>query len=438
MIFPEGIATFLLLQCHFFRPPPQQCTNTAMLNDYLTFLKRCWPLLLFGVLTVFWGNFGQSFFVSWYGASFQKTLDLSATGYGSAYSIATLTSGLFLMWLGAAIDRLQLRVFVLFCGLGLAAATLTLWQVNGLPMLIVGLFLLRFFGQGLLPHTALTTMAREFSVNRGKAVSIASSGVPLGEILLPSLAVLLIAFVGWQESWLFISLSIPVLYLPLALWLLKKGAIAQHKELSPSEDKKQQRVDIPQGSRRTLLKDVRFWFALPALLAAPFIVTGIFIHQGFFLPEFGWTPELFASCFIFYGLAHWLASLLSGGLVDRFSGVQLLKFFLLPMLLAIAIPAITSGTWAAYFLMIFLGTSVGASSPIIGAMWAEVYGTQHLGSIRALVSSLAVISSSASPILFGLLIDKGVTAHNLFVYLVGYLIVAVGLSLLSFSQRNYS
>lgn len=409
-----------------------------MFNDYLSFFKRCWPLLLFGTLSVFWGNFGQSFFVSWYGASFQDSLGLSATGYGSAYSTATLISGLSLMWVGAAIDRVPLRWFVLFCGLGLFSATLVLFQVTSFPMLIGGLFLLRFFGQGLLPHTAVTTMAKEFTVNRGKALSIATTGVPLGEVLLPSLAVLLIATVGWQKSWLLIGLSVPLLYLPLALWLLKKGQDQKYGEAAIPPERKHRFTSGPEGSRRNLLQDTRFWLALPSLLAAPFIVTGIFIHQGFFLPEFGWTPEIFASCFIFYGIAHWLASLLSGGLVDRLSGVQLLKFFLLPMVIGIAVPALTSGVWTAYFLMILLGTSVGSSSPIIGALWAEVYGTKHLGAIRALVSSLAVISSSASPVLFGLLIDDGISGQNLFLCQVAYLLMAMGLSFFSYSRNSRS
>jgi len=35
-------------------------------------------MLAFGFLTVFWGNFGQSFFVSWFGASIQQGLGLSS------------------------------------------------------------------------------------------------------------------------------------------------------------------------------------------------------------------------------------------------------------------------------------------------------------------------------------------------------------------------
>jgi MFS family permease len=386
--------------------------------------------------TVFWGNFGQSFFVSWYGASFQDSLSLSATGYGTAYSLATLVSGLLLMWLGAAIDKVPLRWFVTFSALGLFSATLMLWQVSSHTGLVISLFMLRFFGQGLLPHTAITTMTREFSIHRGKAVSIATSGVPIGEIILPSLAVFLIATFGWQKSWLVIGLFIPFLYLPFAQWLLSQSRQQKYTEESTTSLKNRRRPIKEQGSRITLLKDYRFWLAMPAILAAPFIITGVFIHQGFFLPEMGWTPLLFASCFVFYGSAHWLSSMYTGALVDRFSGVQLLKLYPLPMLLGLFIPAVTSGNWVAYALMILLGTSIGSGSPIISALWAEVYGTKHLGAIRALISSLAVISTSASPILFGFLIDGGISGQQLFMWLDFYVLIAILLSLFSFSAKQ--
>ena len=407
-----------------------------MIQEYISFFRGCWPLLMFGIITVFWGNFGQSFFISWYGASFQKSLELSATGYGTAYSMATLASGLLLMWLGAVIDKISLRWFAAFSAFGLLAATLLLWQIHTLAGLTVSLFLLRFFGQGLLPHTAITTMSREFSIHRGKAVSIATSGVPIGEIILPSVAVFLIASFGWQTSWLVIGLSVPLLYLPVAQWLLNKGRQERYTEDSSAPCKNPQVPTLEQGSRRTLLKDYRFWLTLPAILAAPFIVTGIFIHQVFFLPQMGWTPLLFASCFIFYGSAHWLSSMYTGALVDRLSGVQLLKFYPLPMFLGLLIPAITSGNWAAYALMILLGTSIGSGSPIINALWAEVYGIKHLGTIRALVSSLAVISTSVSPILFGFLIDAGISGQALFIWLALYVLIAVLLSLFSFSAKH--
>jgi MFS family permease len=407
-----------------------------MIQEYFRFIRHSWPILIFGIMTVFMGNFGQSFFVSWFGNSFQESLGLSATSYGTAYSTATFASGLLLMWIGGAIDRVSLEKFILFCTIGLSIAALTLWQTNNLPMLIIGLFLLRFFGQGLFPHTAITTMMKEFSLNRGKGLSIATTGVPLGEIILPSIAVFLIAQVGWQQSWLFIAISIPLLYLPLALFLIKRGRKEKYAEPKSTIKTQSSKTLKEDGSRRTLLSDYRFWLALPTVLAAPFIVTGIFIHQGFFLPQMGWTASLFASCFAFYGVAHWLSSMYAGALVDRFSGRQLLKYYPIPMLFGLLLASLVTGNWIAYVLLISLGTAIGSGSPIINALWAEVYGTKHLGRIRALMASLAVISTSISPILLGYLIDNGITGQQLFFGLAMYVLIAMLFALFSYSRKS--
>ena len=407
-----------------------------MIQEYFRFIRHSWPILIFGIMTVFMGNFGQSFFVSWFGNSFQESLGLSATSYGTAYSTATFASGLLLMWIGGAIDRVSLEKFILFCTIGLSIAALTLWQTNNLPMLIIGLFLLRFFGQGLFPHTAITTMMKEFSLNRGKGLSIATTGVPLGEIILPSIAVFLIAQVGWQQSWLFIAISIPLLYLPLALFLIKRGRKEKYAEPKSTIKTQSSKTRKEDGSRRTLLSDYRFWLALPTVLAAPFIVTGIFIHQGFFLPQMGWTASLFASCFAFYGVAHWLSSMYAGALVDRFSGRQLLKYYPIPMLFGLLLASLVTGNWIAYVLLISLGTAIGSGSPIINALWAEVYGTKHLGRIRALMASLAVISTSISPILLGYLIDNGITGQQLFFGLAMYVLIAMLFALFSYSRKS--
>lgn len=406
-----------------------------MIQDYYYFFKRSWPLLIFGMLTVFWGNFGQSFFISWYGASFQQSLNLSATSYGTIYSGATLASGLLLMWIGGAVDKTPLPIFVTIIASGLCAAALMLWQVASVEGLVLSIFMLRFFGQGLLPHTGITTMTREFATNRGKAVSIASSGVPLGEIILPTVALFLISRLGWQQSWLVVALSVPLLFLPFSLWLLRRAKhIKQYKDKNLQEDFRVSQE--PDGSRKTMLKDQRFWLALPTILAAPFIITGVFIHQGFFLPELHWSPRLFANSFIFYGVSHWLAALYSGALVDRFSGVQLFKFFPLPMLLGLCTPLVITGDWGAYLFLIFLGASIGSGNPIINSLWAEVYGTTNLGAIRAMVSSFAVISTSVSPILFGLFIDHGMSGKTLLAWLAGYLFIAILLSFFTYRTSD--
>ena len=398
------------------------------MRQYLEFIIRHWAMLAFGLITVFWGNFGQSFFVSWYGSAIQKTLNLSATAYGSSYSLATAAAGLCIIWIGAWIDRWPLRRFTTLVALGLLTATGVLSISNNIILLTIGFFLLRLFGQGLLPHTGYTTMARLFAINRGKASSIAICGVPLGEITLPLIAVALISSVGWQHSWQLLGLTIPFIFLPIVWWLLKREHPPEYLPAKNSVP------DDTANSRQQMLRDYRFWLALPAILAAPFIITGFFIHQGFILEQKGWSPIWFASCFIAYGFMHWFSSMLAGILIDRWSAIRLLPYCLVPMAFGLFLTAYLEGQWLAPLLMTMLGLTIGSSSTISSALWAEAYGTKHLGAIRSLITALVIISTSLSPALFGLLIDNGIAGSTLF-ELIGLYTVSATL-LVCFSYRS--
>ncbi|MDO8909921.1 MAG: MFS transporter [Pseudohongiella sp.] len=407
--------------------------------SYLSFIRQQWTLLVFGFLAVFAGNFGQSFFVAWFGSDIQRSLGLSAAEYGSAYSLGTLVSAFVVLWAGGLIDRVSLRSYTLAVVAGLGAAMLLLSQADGLLMLMAGFFLLRLFGQSLLPHTGMTTLTRYFDEQRGKAVSVAMSAVPIGEIVLPLLAVSLIAALGWQQTFLWLAFIVPLLLVPLFLALLVRADhtadVAQAEQTAAPADGLTGAVpddeDFAAGRREVLL-DYRYWLALPGIVANPFLITGIFIHQNFLASSKDWSLNWLATCFVVYGAVHWISSLVSGALVDRFKPVRLLPVFLLPLLVCMLVAAYVPGDWAAVLMMVCLGMSAGSSPPISGSLWPEIYGTRKLGAIRAMNMSVMVISTSAAPVLFGYFIDNGVSAAGLFGSCALYVFVALVLMNLSY------
>jgi predicted MFS family arabinose efflux permease len=388
------------------------------MGSYWRFISQQWPLLGFGFLTVFWGNLGQSFFISWFGVSIQQTFAISAADYGLFYAVATLCSGLLIMALGSHIDRLPLKVFTTLVAGGLMTACLLLSQASTLYVFAVALFLLRLCGQGLMPHTAQTTMARYFSTDRGKALSISASGVPVGEIVLPLLAVALIAAFGWQYSWFLLALSIPLIYGPLMVVLFRKSALPRSLPI------KQQSVNHVALSRRHVLADQRFWLILPALLSGPFIVTGLFIQQHYLLSEKSWSTSLLAGCFVLYGVMHWFSAMWAGVLVDRYSARQLIRFIMLPLFVALLLLASCNGIWLAPVFMSMLGLAIGIAHPVFGALWAEIYGVTNIGAIRSLATAIMMFATAAAPWIFGIFIDKGIAGGQFFSGVVLIVIVA--------------
>ena len=56
---------------------------------------------------------------------------------------------------------------------------------------------------------------------------------------------------------------------------------------------------------------------------------------------------------------------------------------------------------------------MGASGPVVGSLWAELYGTEYMGAIRSMVTASTVFSTALSPIIFVLLIDGGGSVQQL-------------------------
>lgn len=393
------------------------------MRNYWIFLKNHWSLVTFGFLCVFWGNFGQSFFLGWYGDDIKASLNLSAQQYGLIYSIATLASAGAMMWLGGLIDRWPLRRFLALVCVGMMLAALLMSLAFNVVILCLGFFLVRLFGQALFPHMGITTMARYFDRQRGMAISLAATGVSVGEVLLPVAAVLMMQHMGWQLSWLLIAATVPLMFIPTALLLLSRV----HWPELPVEEPLVPGAVRPRSGAKVLLSDWRFWLAAPTAMSVPFCLTAVFIHQGFVLSEKGWSSQWMATCFVFYGVVHWFSSIFYGVLVDRFSGLTLLRFFSLPIILAFLAVANLQGNGAALVMMGLLGLAVGAGGPVLSSLWAEMYGARILGSIRATAGALMVFSTALSPVIFGWFIDRGVGITPLFNgFALGFLL-AMGL-----------
>ncbi|MCH1522695.1 MAG: MFS transporter, partial [Arenicellales bacterium] len=177
-------------------------------------------LVIFSFLMALYSSFGQTYFIGVFGPQIQAEFGLSHTLWGSIYLAGTLISALLMPFTGALIDRFSLSGYALVVGLVLLAACAYISVVTGPIMLVLAIFLLRHSGQGLASHVSITSMARYFDRERGRAIAVASLGYSVGEAILPFLAVLLIALVGWRWTYGSAAILIGVTLIPATIWLL--------------------------------------------------------------------------------------------------------------------------------------------------------------------------------------------------------------------------
>ncbi|KPV41506.1 MFS transporter [Thiohalorhabdus denitrificans] len=404
--------------------------------EYLRFVRANGRFLGFGLLAVALSGFGQTYFISLFGGEIRAAFDLGHGAFGGVYSAATLASGVLLLWAGQQLDRLDLRLVAALVVVGVAAGSLLMAAAGGVLALAAAMFLLRFAGQGLMTHMAFTSMGRYFEAGRGKAVSIAGMGMPLGEALLPAAAVSVTAVLGWRGAWTAAAVFLVGVALPLLLGLLR-GHGARRRELSARESAHPEREGDGRGqwTRAEVLRDPRFYLLLPAVLAAPLIATALFFHQVHLADAKGWALSWLASSFPAFAATHVLGLLVSGPLVDRVGARRLLPVFLLPMAAGLAVLAAFDQAAVAPVYLALMGASMGATGTLLGALWPELYGVAHLGAIRAVVQSAMVLSTAIAPAAAGLLIDWGLPMEALALLLDLYIAGAITLVLVALRLR---
>ena len=365
-------------------------------------------IVAFGLLAMALSGFGQTFFIAVLGADIRAAFDLSHSFYGGVYSAATLVSALLLLRTGHWVDRWSLtRVTV--TALGLLALGCTLIGIAGhVAVLAAGFVLVRFGGQGLIAHIGITTAGRHFQLHRGKAIACTAIGLPIAEAVLPLSALLLLGLGGWRVPWWVAAAALVVVAVPLmALLASRIRPVTSTTQQGDTRHTPNEPISFTRGEA---LRDPGFYVLLPAALMGPFIVTAVLFHQVALADATGWSVELIASAFTGYALGHVAALLLAGPLVDRLGAHRVLPLAILPMALGLIALAIGGPAWVAFAYLGLTGVTTGLTGTAGGALWAERYGVQHLGAIRAVAQAIMVISTAVAPITLGVLLDMDASA----------------------------
>jgi predicted MFS family arabinose efflux permease len=366
-------------------------------------------VILFGFIFTFFSSFGQSYFLGLFNSSIRETLSISHGQFGSIYASATLCSSLLLIWVGKKIDDVNIFKFAFFVTILLSFACFFFSKITSIFLLFIAIFLMRFSGQGMMSHTASTTISRYFTKTRGRALSISWFGLSSAEFILPVLMVYLLTILDWQNLWLIFSITV-LIVLPISSYLLIKNLNLDSRE-TESEDIKE--IEIKQWKRVEVIKDYRFYIISLNMLAMPWIFTGFAVFQSFIQTSKGWGPYVIAQSFMSYSILSVLTLFLSGFLIDKFTSRKLLIYMNIPLLLAVIVLILFDTSITAFIFLGLVGISNGFANILGSSTWAELYGVKYLGSIKALTTALMVFATAFGTALFGFLIDIGFTVGNI-------------------------
>lgn len=374
-----------------------------MKTSTLAFIHNNAPFLATGALLSFLSSFGQTFFISIFGGEIRAEFGLNNGDWGLIYMVGTGLSAIVMVFAGSLADMFRVRILGVMVIALLALACLAMAFNPWAAALPIVIFALRFTGQGMTSHVATVAMVRWFVAARGRALAVATMGFMAAEALMPISFVWLKQHFEWQHLWvaaaLFCFACMPLLHRLLRLERTPQSAVANSAMVG---------MNGQHWTRAQAFRHPLFWSLTPAMMFFPAFGTAFWFHQVHFAALKGWDHLALVAVFPLGTLTFGLFTVIYGWAIDRFGAARLLPIYLIPLVLAFALHAFAPGiAWTAAG-VVLMGMAGGGQATIPNAVWAEFYGTQHIGAIKSAVAAVMVLGSAIGPGLTGWLIDAGI------------------------------
>ncbi len=329
---------------------------------------------------------------------------------GLYFSVSGLTSAL----VGGRIDRSgPMRFMVVGIVLmGVTASAIgfveSLWQLYAVYSVLAVAF-------GM--STAVATnaiMTRWFIRLRARAMSISSTGVSVGGVILSPFAAKMVDIGGLQLAtpmmgMLVVAVALPTLLLVIA-WDPKLMGLKPDGDDGPPADtaaaRRVQATQMRQWRRGQAVRTVAFWGLLVAFLVVLLAQTGYVIHQVSFLEDRLGSRSAAALALSVTAFGSIVARLIVGLFADAVDK-RLLTFVLFvvqatTVLLIIHTESVPA-TWA---LTLIFGFTIGNVYMMQSLMVGEIFGIVSFGAVFGLISLAGQVGSGLGPFLVGVIEDR--------------------------------
>jgi MFS family permease len=291
---------------------------------------------------------------------------------------------------------------MLLTGLGLAAAS----AARSLPEVYAAYGLGVGLGVGCAYVPAIGAVQRWFVRRRGFASGLAVSGIGVGTLLMPPLATLLIATLGWRGAYLALGALAASVGGGLAL-LIENDP--RHRGLGPDGDPPRPGAQParPEGaSVRAAIRSPRFISLYAACLICAFGVFVPFVHLVPYAQDHGIAPSSAVLLLGVIGIGSTAGRFFLGGLADRMGRRLSLLLMFIGMAFALAIWVFATDFIALAAFAFVYGVFYGGWVAVLPSVVMDYFGGRNVsGIIGVLYTSVAfgtLIGPSAAGFAFDL------------------------------------
>jgi len=353
----------------------------------------------------------------------------SYTQISFAASLRGMEMGIFAPLMGFLVDRLGARRLLLAGTISVGLGLILLGRIHTLAM-FYGAFVIVGFGSSACTATVMTpAVGNWFKKDIGKALGVMNTGIGIGGILLPLIAILIDRY-QWRGAITLLGIGMLLIGVPLALGVrshpeqfgfLPDGVKSTAKH-TPTE-----RPD-PEVNLRAALRTRVFWHLSIAEALRLMTLTALITHIIPYLSSVGISRAQATAVASAIPLLSIGARLLFGWLGDRYNKFHIMALLYFMGGVSILFFAYVDTQWLLVPFMILFPLSWGAP-PLQGAILRECFGRLSLGSILGIMGGLITFARIFGPALAGWTYDTFGRYHGAWLFFAGTFGVAVVLML---------
>lgn len=247
-----------------------------------------------------------------------------------------------------------------------------------------------------VPHTRV--ISSWFERNRGMALGIAITGIPLMSAIVSPFLSALIAAQGWRSGYYLLGGLALVVALPLNTYFVRERSVSEELGGRPVE----------QGDElREAVRSRPFWLLIGAMILIN-VPGGGFLNQLVpLLTDSGASAGQAALMVSIFAVAVIVGRLASGYLLDRMSpAIAAAAFTLAPAAgMIVLLLAPVDGVFAVGFGVLLVGIQQGAEIDLLAFFTARHFGLRRYSSIYSVGYAVSVIATSLGVVAFGMTHD---------------------------------
>ncbi|RIK41199.1 MAG: hypothetical protein DCC58_12810, partial [Chloroflexi bacterium] len=331
------------------------------------------------------------------------------SSFALALSIFAVVSGVVPPFAGRLADRYGPRLVLTAgallnaVGMILMAFTPNLWYAYIVYGVVIGL---GFGVAGQSVNAAL--LSRWFARRRGMALSVASTGLGAGQLVLVPLATLIIVTVSWRAAFAITGLA-ALTIVPLCLVLLRRP---------PPMEEEQAASDAPAPSTpgclpaelirmqtRAAFRSRSFWLLAGGFMGCGFSIYLLMTHMAALATDRGISAGQAGTALGLVGGMGVVSGVLMGSLSDRIGRKHLLVALYLMRAVAVLVLMAADSAAALYLFAVLFGIS-RANGALVAAAVIDFHGRQAVGSILGYVTTGHQLFAALGAWVGGLAFDR--------------------------------